>query len=42
MKNRVVADAVERDVGPVIRTAPGLLNSEAQIDQMLVLLDKAL
>ena len=42
MANRVVSDAVERDVGPVIRTAPGLLNTEAQIDQMLAVLDKTL
>jgi selenocysteine lyase/cysteine desulfurase len=42
MANRVVADAVARDVGPVIRTAPGLLNSEAQIDRLLDILDQAL
>ena len=42
MTNKVVADAVERDVGPVIRTAPGLLNDEAQIDRLLAILDKAL
>jgi selenocysteine lyase/cysteine desulfurase len=42
MANRVVADAVERDVGPVIRTAPGLLNNEAQIDRLLSILDQAL
>lgn len=41
MANKVVADAVERDVGPVIRTAPGLLNDEAQIDRLLAVLDKA-
>jgi len=33
---------VERDVGPVIRTAPGLLNDEAQIDRLLAVLDRAL
>lgn len=38
MHNRVVADAVERDVGPVIRTAPGLLNSEKEIDRFMVIL----
>ena len=38
MQNRVVADAVDRDVGPVIRTAPGLLNTEAEIDRFMVLL----
>ena len=42
MANCVVADAVTRDVGPVIRTAPGLLNSEAQIDRLLDILDQAL
>ncbi|WP_085631406.1 aminotransferase class V-fold PLP-dependent enzyme [Pseudomonas sp. R16(2017)] len=42
MANRVVADAVHRDVGPVIRTAPGLLNDEAQIDRLLAVLDRAL
>ncbi|MBC3776949.1 aminotransferase class V-fold PLP-dependent enzyme [Pseudomonas sp. SWRI99] len=38
MKNRVVVDAVERDVGPVVRTAPGLLNTEAEIDRFMTLL----
>ncbi|MBC8995221.1 aminotransferase class V-fold PLP-dependent enzyme [Pseudomonas sp. N40(2020)] len=42
MANRVVADAVNRDVGPVIRTAPGLLNDEEQIDRLLAVLDPAL
>ncbi|MBH3406821.1 aminotransferase class V-fold PLP-dependent enzyme [Pseudomonas glycinae] len=42
MANKIVADAVERDVGPVIRTAPGLLNDEAQIDRLLAVLDRAL
>jgi len=42
MANRVVADAVHRDVGPVIRTAPGLLNDEKQIDRLLAVLDLAL
>ncbi|SDS76514.1 pyoverdine-tailoring periplasmic protein PvdN [Pseudomonas granadensis] len=42
MTNRVIADAVHRDVGPVIRTAPGLLNDEAQIDRLLAVLDQAL
>ncbi|MFJ2485581.1 aminotransferase class V-fold PLP-dependent enzyme [Pseudomonas sp. NPDC087639] len=42
MANRVVADAVNRDVGPVIRTAPGLLNDEQQIDRLLAVLDPAL
>ncbi|MFJ2482027.1 aminotransferase class V-fold PLP-dependent enzyme [Pseudomonas sp. NPDC087598] len=38
MKNRVVVDAVDRDVGPVVRTAPGLLNTEAEIDRFMTLL----
>ncbi|WP_213941664.1 aminotransferase class V-fold PLP-dependent enzyme [Pseudomonas sp. dw_612] len=38
MQNKVVADAVERDVGPVVRTAPGLLNTEAEIDRFMALL----
>lgn len=42
MQNRVIADAVERDVGPVIRTAPGLLNSEAEVDRFIALLGKQL
>ncbi|CAN7588649.1 pyoverdine-tailoring periplasmic protein PvdN [Pseudomonas sp. LjRoot263] len=42
MQNRVIADAVERDVGPVIRTAPGLLNTEAEVDRFIALLGKQL
>ncbi len=42
MANRVVSDAVHRDVGPVIRTAPGLLNNEEQIDRLLAVLTKTL
>ena len=38
MKNRVVIDAVDRDVGPVIRTAPGLLNSSDEILRFMTLL----
>lgn len=38
MQNRVIADAVHRDVGPVIRSAPGLLNNEAEIDRFMALL----
>lgn len=38
MHNRVVADAVERDVGPVVRTAPGLLNNESEIERFMQLL----
>ncbi|MBJ2349119.1 MULTISPECIES: pyoverdine-tailoring periplasmic protein PvdN [Pseudomonas] len=42
MHNRVVADAVHRDAGPVVRTAPGLLNTEAEIDRFTALLGKTL
>ncbi|AIG00692.1 putative aminotransferase [Pseudomonas fluorescens] len=42
MRNRVVSDAVNRDVGPVVRTAPGLLNTEEEVDRFLALLDKTL
>ncbi|KTB56497.1 class V aminotransferase [Pseudomonas fluorescens] len=38
MKNRVVIDAVDRDVGPVIRTSPGLLNSSDEIQRFMTLL----
>lgn len=40
MKNRMVVDAVSRDVGPVVRTAPGLLNSEAEVDRFMALLSQ--
>lgn len=42
MRNRVISDAVNRDVGPVVRTAPGLLNTEDEVDRFLALLDKTL
>ncbi|BBP64194.1 class V aminotransferase [Pseudomonas sp. Cab53] len=42
MKQRVIVDAVHRDAGPVIRTAPGLLNNEAQIDRFMTLLNQAI
>ncbi|MEB0047007.1 MULTISPECIES: aminotransferase class V-fold PLP-dependent enzyme [unclassified Pseudomonas] len=42
MHNRVVCDAVSRDVGPVIRTAPGLLNTDAEIDRFMTVLSKKL
>lgn len=42
MRNRVVSDAVNRDVGPVVRTAPGLLNNEDEVERFLALLDKPL
>ncbi|SIR91722.1 aminotransferase class V-fold PLP-dependent enzyme [Pseudomonas putida] len=38
MRERVIIDAVYRDVGPVVRTAPCLLNNEAQIDRFMTLL----
>ncbi|WP_434681052.1 aminotransferase class V-fold PLP-dependent enzyme [Pseudomonas sp. R1-18] len=38
MKQRVVVDAVNRDIGPVVRTAPGLLNTEAEIERFMKLL----
>jgi selenocysteine lyase/cysteine desulfurase len=40
MENRVVCDSVDRDVGPVIRIAPGLLNTENDIDRFMALLNK--
>ena len=42
LKNKVVVDAVDRDVGPVVRTAPGLLNSEAELDRFMTLLGQQL
>lgn len=42
MKNRVVVDAVDRDVGPVIRTAPGLLNSSDELQRFVTLLSQRL
>nr|WP_279653874.1 aminotransferase class V-fold PLP-dependent enzyme [Pseudomonas morbosilactucae] len=42
IENRVLVDAVYRDAGPVVRMAPGLLNSEAEIDQVMLMLSKRL
>ncbi|MCS4312513.1 selenocysteine lyase/cysteine desulfurase [Pseudomonas sp. BIGb0381] len=42
LKNRVVIDAVDRDVGPVIRTAPGLLNNSEEIQRFMTLLSQRL
>ncbi|WP_194792173.1 aminotransferase class V-fold PLP-dependent enzyme [Pseudomonas sp. UFMG81] len=42
IENKVMVDAVYRDVGPVIRTAPGLLNNEQEIDRTLALLTRKL
>ncbi|WP_312389386.1 aminotransferase class V-fold PLP-dependent enzyme [Pseudomonas sp.] len=39
-KNKAMVDAVYRDVGPVIRTAPGLLNDEHQLERFVALLRK--
>ncbi|TBU88045.1 aminotransferase [Stutzerimonas kirkiae] len=40
IENRVIADAVDRDAGPVLRLAPGLLNNEAEIDKVIELLSQ--
>ncbi|UVH53039.1 aminotransferase class V-fold PLP-dependent enzyme [Pseudomonas sp. CBSPBW29] len=42
MHNRVVVDAVDRDAGPVVRSAPGLLNNEGEIDRFMAVLEKTL
>ncbi|NER60075.1 aminotransferase class V-fold PLP-dependent enzyme, partial [Pseudomonas sp. MAFF212428] len=42
VQNGVMVDAVSRDVGPVIRFAPSLLNDEQQIDRAMALLIKQL
>ncbi|WP_226457788.1 pyoverdine-tailoring periplasmic protein PvdN [Pseudomonas sp. AF03-9] len=42
VKQRVVIDAVDRDAGPVIRTAPGLLNSSDEIQRFMALLSPRL
>ncbi|MFJ2986101.1 MULTISPECIES: aminotransferase class V-fold PLP-dependent enzyme [unclassified Pseudomonas] len=41
-RQRIVVDAVARDVGPVVRTAPGLLNTEAEIDRLIDVLRQTL
>lgn len=38
MDQRVVCDAVDRDVGPIIRVSPGLLNTQAHIDKLMELM----
>ena len=38
MANKVISDAVDRDVGPVVRLAPSLLNDEAEIDRLMAIL----
>lgn len=42
IENRILVDAVDRDAGPVVRMAPGLLNSEADIDRAMDLLGQRL
>jgi len=41
-RNGVIVDAVNRDVGPVVRMAPSLLNTEADIDRAINLLTNQL
>ncbi|MBK5542596.1 aminotransferase class V-fold PLP-dependent enzyme [Pseudomonas sp. TH05] len=41
-RNRIVVDAVSRDVGPVVRTAPGLLNTEDEVDRLMNVLSQRL
>ncbi|WP_313646622.1 pyoverdine-tailoring periplasmic protein PvdN [Pseudomonas sp.] len=38
MANKVISDAVDRDVGPVVRLAPSLLNDESEIDRLMAIL----
>ncbi|GJN54350.1 pyoverdine-tailoring periplasmic protein PvdN [Pseudomonas tohonis] len=38
LERKVISDAVDRDVGPVVRLAPSLLNDEAEIDRVLEIL----
>jgi selenocysteine lyase/cysteine desulfurase len=40
--NRIIVDAVNRDVGPVVRMAPGLLNTEQEIDRAMTVLARQL
>lgn len=40
MRQRIVCDAVSRDVGPVVRIAPGLLNTEAEVDRLIEVLEQ--
>lgn len=37
-QNRIMVDSVSRDAGPVVRMAPGLLNTEAEVDRAIQLL----
>ncbi|MNF60570.1 Isopenicillin N epimerase [compost metagenome] len=38
LANKVLSNATDRDVGPVVRLAPGLLNNEAEIDRAVGLI----
>lgn len=38
--NKIIASAADRDVGPVLRLAPGILNSEEEIDATVAVLRK--
>ncbi|MCD5976212.1 pyoverdine-tailoring periplasmic protein PvdN [Pseudomonas quasicaspiana] len=40
--NRIIVDAVDRDVGPVVRMAPGLLNTEQEVDRAMTVLARQL
>lgn len=42
LERKAIVDAVYRDVGPVVRTAPGLLNDESEIDRFMTLLSAQL
>ncbi|MNE85891.1 hypothetical protein D3C80_1829370 [compost metagenome] len=42
LQRKAIVDAVYRDVGPVVRTAPGLLNDESEIDRFMTLLSAQL
>ncbi|MDR2309337.1 MAG: aminotransferase class V-fold PLP-dependent enzyme [Paucimonas sp.] len=42
VRHKVMSDAVHRDVGPVVRLAPSLLNDEQQIDRVMTLVAQQL
>jgi selenocysteine lyase/cysteine desulfurase len=39
-ENRIIASAADRDAGPVVRMAPGLMNSEEEIDAAVGVLEE--
>ncbi|MET0389725.1 MAG: aminotransferase class V-fold PLP-dependent enzyme [Polyangiales bacterium] len=41
LEQRVITSEADRDVGPVVRMAPGLLNNEAEIDHAVALVAEA-